>query len=70
MAELAVLWRDCFEMYTAMAGTIVPGANTDRHERMYAALEHQAEHFHQKSPLKVEATRRSSFKSKERGWGE
>lgn len=46
MRELAVLWRECVEMYQVMAGTIVPGADSARHERMYAALEYQAEHFH------------------------
>jgi len=46
MAELAVLWRDCFATYEALAGTIVPGADTERHQRMYDALAYQAEHFH------------------------
>ena len=60
MAELAVLWRDSFEMYTAMAGTIVPGADTDRHERMYAALEYQAEHFHETPALIAAVYKKSS----------
>ena len=44
MAELAELWRDCFDTYKTLTGTVVPGADSDRHERMFAALEHQAEH--------------------------
>lgn len=59
MAELAVLWRDCFDTYQALAGTVVPGADTDRHQRMYAALEYQAENFH-KTPALVAAIYKKS----------
>lgn len=45
MAELALLWQDCFEIYQILAGTVVPGPDSERHERMYAALSYQAEHF-------------------------
>ena len=47
MAELAELWRDCFDTYQAISGTIVPGNDSDRHRRMYAALDYQAAHFHE-----------------------
>lgn len=51
MAELAVLWRSCFEMYKALGGSIVPGPDSERHERMYDALHYQAEHFHETPAL-------------------
>jgi len=51
MAELAVLWRDCFETYQALSGTVVPGPDSARHQRMFNALEHQAEHFHETPAL-------------------
>lgn len=51
MSELAVLWQDCFDTYKELGGTVVPGADSDRHERMYAALEHQAEQFAQTPAL-------------------
>lgn len=51
MSELAILWRECVEMYQELAGTVVPGADTERHQRMYGALEYQAEHFDQTPAL-------------------
>ncbi len=60
MAELAVLWRDCFDMYQSLAGTVVPGPDSERHERMYDALRYQAEHFHQTPALVAAVYRRSS----------
>lgn len=51
MAELAELWRDCFEMYETLAGTVVPGPDSDRHQRMYNAIRHQADHFHETPAL-------------------
>lgn len=51
MAELAVLWRDCFDLYQELAGTVVPGPGSERHERMYDALRYQAEHFHETPAL-------------------
>lgn len=51
MAELAVHWRACVETYRTLAGTVVPDFGDERHARMAAALEHQAEHFHETPAL-------------------
>lgn len=59
MAELAELWRDVVRTYTELMGTVVPGADDDRHARMADALRHQAEHFHE-TPALVAACYRKS----------
>ena len=59
MAELGELWRDCFETYKQLAGTVVPGPDTARHQRMYDALEYQAEHF-DRTPALIAAVHRSA----------
>jgi nitroreductase len=46
MAELAELWRDVVDTYSALMGTVVPDTDDERHSRMADALRYQAEHFH------------------------
>lgn len=45
MARIGELWRDVLETYLMLMGTVVPGADDDRHARMADALRYQAEHF-------------------------
>jgi nitroreductase len=42
MAELAELWRDVVDTYTKLMGTVVPGMDDERHQRMADALRYQA----------------------------
>lgn len=60
MAQLAELWRDCVQTYTALMGTVVPGVSDERHERMADALRYQADHFHETPALIAACYRRSS----------
>jgi nitroreductase len=46
MAEIAVLWRDVVDTYSALMGTVVPDLDDERHSKMADALRYQAEHFH------------------------
>ena len=59
MADLAELWRDVVEVYSELMGTVVPGADDDRHARMADALRHQAEHFHETPALIAACYQRS-----------
>jgi nitroreductase len=59
MAQLGELWRDCFETYKGLAGTVVPGPDSERHQRMFDALEYQAEHFDQ-TPALIAAVHRTA----------
>ena len=54
MADLAEAWRDVVDTYMALAGTVVPGMDDDRHARMADAVRYQAEHFHE-TPVLVAA---------------
>ena len=59
MGQLAELWRDCVHTYTALMGTVVPGADDDRHARMADALRYQADHFHETPALIAACYQRS-----------
>ena len=59
MAELAPLWRDMVDTYRALMGTVVPGAEDDRHRRMADALEAQAADFASTPALIAACYRRS-----------
>ena len=59
MAELAELWRDVVDTYTKLMGTVVPGMDDERHQRMAAALRHQAEHFEDTPALVAACYQRS-----------
>ncbi|MGA0893589.1 MAG: nitroreductase family protein [Ilumatobacteraceae bacterium] len=54
MADLAEAWREVVDTYMALAGTVVPGMDDDRHARMADAVRYQAEHFHE-TPVVVAA---------------
>jgi nitroreductase len=45
IARMAPLWRDMVDTYRTLMGTVVPGVEDDRHQRMADALEAQAADF-------------------------
>jgi len=59
MAVLAELWRDVVDTYTKLMGTVVPDMTDERHERMAAALRHQADRFHETPALIAACYQRS-----------